>query len=443
MKHSVEKISDTKSRIRVEIPVERVTEEFEKIYAEIGQNAVIPGFRKGKIPRSMIKLRMGDDIATQIGVDLIKESLPEVIKSIEEQTLGYPEFNEWKVEEGNPFVYEAVVEILPPIELKEYKGIEVPKQKLEVSDEEITEGLERIRAGQTTYEVVSGRAAQKEDRIYGKISLTLGGEPMPGWTNRHVEIDLGGNTFFPNSKMEESFIGAEVGKEHAFTVDFPEDYAYYKDVAGKSVAAVLRLNDIKTRRIPAIDDDLAKDLGLENVDDLKKMVRQDLEGQQSREIDQAFESAILEKIEAANSIPAPGPMVESEAEFIVDNYFQYKKPVGDDQKKHLMESMKPMAEHRVRHRLILQRVAELENLEVSEADIKKAFEDMASEENSDPEKIRKEWEEGDLMDGLKRQLVRAKALEWLRENVVPVDAPIPVDETDAVEIPSDSEPDNS
>ncbi|MBN1880209.1 trigger factor [bacterium] len=424
MKHSVEKISETTRTVRVEIPVDRVTSEFEKIYIDLTEKAVIPGFRKGKVPRSMLRLRMGDDIASQIGIDLIKESLPEAMKSIEEQTVGYPEFNEWKVEEGQPFIYEARIEILPPFELKDYKGIEVPKNTPDISDEEIIAGLERIRAGQTTYEVVSGRPAQKEDRIYGRITLSMDGQAVPGWTNRHIEVDLGKNSFFPDSPMEERLIGAEADKEHCFTVDFPADYTYYRDVAGKSVSVQLRLNDIKTRKMPDIDDDLAKDLGLETVDELKKMVRDDIERKRQHEIDEAFESAIIDKIESANSIPAPGPMVTSEAEFIVDNYFKYQNQLSDERKAQLMETMKPMAEKRVRQRLILQRVAELENIEVTDDDVKKAFEEMAEQEKADPEELRSQWEKDDLIDNLKRQLRRSRALDWLKQNVVPVDAPI-------------------
>lgn len=425
MKYNIEKTSENQRLLRVEIPVERITDEFEKMYSDIGQKAMIPGFRKGKIPRSVIRMRMGEDIASQIGIDLIKESLPEAMKAIEEQTISYPEFNEWKVEEGQAFVYEARIEVLPPFELKDYKGINVPKHKLEVSDADMAQGLERIRAGQTTYEVVTGRPVQKDDRIYGRISLTLDGAPMPGWTNRHIEVDIGKNTFFPNSPMEEQMVGAEVEKDHSFTVGFPEDYAYYRDVAGKQIAALLKVNDIKTKKVPEINDELAKDLGLENVEELKNMVRQDFETQRKHEIDEAFDSAMMDLIEKANPIPAPQPMIESEAEFIVDNYFKAQKELTGEYKEKLIESMKPMAEKRVRHRLILQRVAELENIEVTEEDVKKAFDEMAEQEKTDPDKIRSEWEKDDLLDNLKRQLKRSKAMTWLRENAVPVDAPEP------------------
>ena len=207
MKFNIETVSEKSKLIKVEIPHERVQKEFEKLYSELAQNAVIPGFRKGKIPREMLKLRLGEDIANQIGFDLIRETLPDILKSLEDVIVGMPEVAEWKIDENQAFQFEASVEILPPMDLKEYKGIEVPKKSLEISDDEIQESLERIREGQATYEVVRDRPAELNDRIYGRITLNVDDEPVPGWTNRHLEVNIGENTFFPGS-------GMEIGRAH-------------------------------------------------------------------------------------------------------------------------------------------------------------------------------------------------------------------------------------
>ncbi len=423
MKVDVETLSENMKKVRVEIPVDRIQQEFEKVYRELAQNAVIPGFRKGKIPRSMLKLRFGGDIEKQIGYELIEETLPDAMKKIEENIIGMPDLSEWSVEENRPFVYEAKFQIMPQLELKEYKNIEVPKQKIDIPEEQVQAGLERIRDNQATFEVVDDRAAENGDRIFGRITLKIDDEPLPGWTNRSLDIDLGKDTFFPGSGMEDQMIGAKTGQEHSFTVDIPEEYEWYKDVAGKTVTAVLKLDDIKTKVIPEINDDLAIDMGLETVDDLKKMVRDELEQKTSESVEQDFEQAMMTKICELNSVTVPDIMVENEAERIVDHYFQHQQSLTDDQKKQFAKSMTPMAEMTVKRRLVLDRIAALENLEVTEEDVNNAFREMAESADKDWEAIRAEWEQEDAVENLKRELARNKALEWLKENVVIIDPP--------------------
>lgn len=431
MKVNIENVSDTQRKLTIEIDAERINEEFGKLYNELRKKAHIPGFRPGKVPKSVLQMRMGEEIALQIGMDLIEETLPEAAQKIEDETVGQPTLGEWTVEEGKPFVYDATFEILPPIELKEYKGLEVPKQPIEIRDEEIDEGLERIREGQATFEVVKDRAVEKGDRIYGRLTFNVEGTPLPGWKNRHVEIDVGEESFFPGSGIEELLVGAPVEGEHAFTVTFPEDYDYYKDVAGKTIDAVMQINDVKVKSRPEINDDLAKDLGLENMDDLKKMVTEDIRKRREREVDEAFETALFDALEAKNAIPAPAPMVTHEAEFVVENYFSYQGEIPAEQKQKLVESVRPMAEKRVKQRLALKRIAELEKIEVTDDDVNDAIREMAESDGSNPDDVRSKWEEEGLMEGLKKQVLQSKTLKWLKDNVVAVEpAPGKEQETD-------------
>lgn len=421
MKFNIETRSDNSKTIKIEIPLERVHAEFEKLYTELTRNAVIPGFRKGKIPRSVLKLRMGDDIAQQIGYDLIRESLPEALKSIEDVVIGMPEIAEWKIEEDKPFQFEAAIEILPPVDLKEYKGIEVPKMPLNISEKDIQESLERIREGQATYEVVQDRPVEKNDRIYGRITFMLNDQPVPGWTNRYLDVEVGQNTFFPDSEMEDKLIGARINEDHTFTVEFPEEYTYYRDFAGKSVSVQLKINDIKTKKIPEINDDLARDMGLDNKEELIKTVRDDLENRRNREVDEAFETDLFEKIISHNTIPAPDSLVENEAESFIDTYFHHQESLDEEKKAKLVESMKPLATKRVQKRLILDRIAEIEKIETTDEELENAFKEMAEQQKKDAEAVRREWEDENAVGNLKRELARNKALTWLKQHAVAVE----------------------
>ncbi|HPQ38871.1 MAG TPA: trigger factor, partial [bacterium] len=300
---------------------------------------------------------------------------------------------------------------------------DVPKQPLDIGDDAITAGLERIREGQSTFEVVKDRMVETGDRVYGRLTMSENDAILPGWKNRHVEIDVGEDGFFPGAGIDEKLVGAPVEGEYSFDVQFPEDYEYYKDVAGKMVRVTLQINDVKVKQRPEIDDDLAKDLGLETLEDLKKMVTEDIRRRREQEIDNMFESSLFDILLDKNDIPAPEPMVKHEAEFVVENYFSYQGEIPEEQKVKLMDSVKPMAERRVKQRLVLQRIAELENIEVTEDDLNETIRNMAEEDGRDPAEVRAKWEEEGLMDGLRKQVIQSKALKWLKENVVPVAPP--------------------
>lgn len=431
MNVNIETVSETKKKISIEIPEERIQKEFNKLYGELRTKAHIPGFRKGKVPKSVLKMRMGNDIAMQIGVDLIEEFYPEAIKKIDDEIIGQPEFGEWKVEEGKAFTFDVTIEILPPIELKDYKGMEVPRGEVDITDEMIEDGLKRIQEGNATFEVVNDRPSEEGDRIYGRVSLSIDEDEVAGWSGRHIEVDVGDGKFFPDTDVEKHFVGVEAGKETTFTIEFADDYGYYQDFQGKTVVFTLATSDVKKKVMPEIGDDLAKDLGLDNLEDLQKMVRTDLEQNQQKSIDEAFENAIFEAINTRNDVPAPDAMVDNEAEHIFKNYFSYQGEMSADNKAKLMESMKPMAAMRVRQQLILQRIVELEEIEVTDDDVEESFKEMAESTNEDIDKIKSQWEEENMIPQLKKQMARSKAMTWLKENVKPVELVIETPEAPA------------
>ncbi len=436
MKFNIETVSEKSKLIKIEIPQERVHAEFEKLYSELARSAVIPGFRKGKIPRNMLKLRLGEDIAKQIGYDLIRETLPEALKSIEELIIGMPEVTDWNIDENEAFHFEASIEILPPLDLKDYKGMEVPKKTLEISDDEIQKSLERIREGQATYEVVHGRPAELDDRIYGRITLKVDDQPVPGWTNRHLEVNIGENTFFPGSGMEEKMIGAEIDKEHIFTVDLAADYSYYKDLAGKSVSASLTLTEIKIKTLPDINDDLARDMGLETKEEMIEMVRKNIEQERRQKIDDEFERAIIDKILDANTVDVPDALIDQEAQMFVDTYFN-QGSMDEKTRELFIDQMKPAAKLRVQERLILNRIAELEHIETTDEELENTLKEIAEQQKKSIEEVRSEWEEEKAIDNLRRDLARKKAMAWLKENVTIVDWIEPSETDDSLENQAD------
>ncbi|MBN1297830.1 trigger factor [bacterium] len=421
MKINIERISDTHRMLHIEIDAERIDSEFTKFYDDLRLKARIPGFRPGKIPKNILKMRLGDEIAAQIGADLIQECIPEAMMQLEEETIGYPELGQWKVEEGKPLAFTCKVEVLPPLEVTAYKGVEIPRKRIVVDDEEIAAGLDRIRQGQATFEVVDGRGVETGDRVYGRITISVNNTPLAGWKNRLVEINVGSDTFFPGSDMETGLTGAVTGSDYHYSVSFPDDYTYYRDLAGKTAAVSVTVNDIKVKKIPEVNEDLAKDLGLENMAELREMVGSEIRNRKNREIDEAFEMKAIEVLSEMNHVPAPASLVRSEAEFIVESYFRTRSKLSDEETERLIESMAPMAERQVKRRLLLRRIAELEKITVTDEEMNTAFEELAESEGDTIENVKRTCEEKGVSAEIRSRLLQTKAMQWVKEHVVAVE----------------------
>ncbi len=429
MKFEIKSVSDNEKILRVEISQERINEEFQSTLKELRNSIQLKGFRPGRVPYSILKGRFGDDIQAQIGAKLIEETYPEALKQSGLDVFDSPEINEWRVIEGEQFVYEAKLSVVQDFDLVQYTDLEVEKAKVEVTDEELETGLERIQDGQITYEVVSDRPVQKNDKVFGRVKITMDDNVVPGWGNRRLELEVGSGKFFQSEDIEEKLVGATSDAPVVVDYTFAEDYEYFKDFAGKSVTFEFTVSEIKEKSVPEINDDLAKDLGLDSLDDLKKQIHEDIVKRHSSENEEQFDDSIATALIEKNPFDVPERMIDIDLERMMEQFVMMPKDGAeeDEKMKEFKTSLRPLSDKNVRRRMILDKIAQLEKIEVSEDEIEDEFEKAVQESKADREELREKWEEHGMFEGLKKQIARDKAFAQVKEKVIIIEAVEPVD----------------
>ncbi len=427
MKVDVTPISSESRTISVEIPIEKVQSEMKKMLEELRHGVQIPGFRVGKVPDSILKMRFGKEIRKQIGANLIETTLFDAIDEAGITLVGPPEMKEWVLEEENPFSYAFTATTLPDFDVAAYKGVEIEKVIPQVKDEVVTERLERLAQSQASFDVVSDRPSAAGDRLYGKIKLMIGEEIVPGWRGRNVDIALGEGRFFPGSDFEQKLIGLMPGTEHVFEVVFPEDYKYYVDFAGKTVSVNCDLKELKTKMVPKLDDDFAKDIGVESIEQLTSRIREDLATEQKSLSDRDYRMRLLDKITEGTQFEIPEFMIKAE----LDDMREEMKLSEDKDWEELLPKVQPIANKKVKLRLLLERIAHLEGIVVTSEEIDQEIQKALNSEEATRE-IEARSKDPAVRSQVRRSLKRERAIRLIVDSAV-------VKDVDALSEPAKTE----
>ncbi len=422
MKTSMEDISSVKKRLLIEIDSEEVDRKLDEAYRKLGKSAKIPGFRPGKAPRSILETRFGPQVQEDVTRDLISETLPKAIDEVKTFPLGPPLLEKGILKHGQDFSYSAEMEIRPPVELHDYLGLEVKKEKCAISEEDVQERLEQIRKahGKMT-PLEEERPVESGDYVVLDYEAFEGDIPVEGIKSTNFLINVGSNDFHP--QFEEALIGLKKGEEAEIPVDFEETY-YHSTLAGKHITFKVKVTDIKEMVLPELDDEFVKSLGadFEDLAGLKEKVREAVTGEQQKRVDRQAKQELIDKISEAVDIELPPVLVEAELETTMNNVTQNLVRSGSSlekaglSKEKLREEFRPTSERRVKEMLILGEIARREDLTVAEEDLKEGFAELAFQTGQDPETIRKYYEARDLVDSLRERLLEEKTLNYLMEH---------------------------
>ena len=276
MKVSVEEISSIKKKISVEIPEDRIQQEVESFYKQLGREAKIKGFRPGKVPRNILERYFKDYVKSEVIQKLMQESYPQALSEAGLLPVSQPVIDPGEFEEGKPFQYSAVVEVKPEIQLGEYTGLKIEGKKEEVKEEEIEarlKGLQNLHANLKLIPEI--RPVRTGDFVTLDYEASLGGSPLEGGKAVDLAVEVGSGQFIP--AFEEKLIGLLPEEEREVEVLFPEDYGYQK-WAGKTISFHVKIKEIKEKILPALDDEFAKDLGdYSSFEELRAKLTKDIE----------------------------------------------------------------------------------------------------------------------------------------------------------------------
>lgn len=426
MSLQVEKLEGNMAKLTIEASAEDFEQAIEKAYQKSRNKLSVSGFRKGKVPRRMVEQMYGKEIFYEDAANIvIPPAYAKAVDECTEEIVSHPTIDIVQAEAGKPFIFTAEVALKPEVVLGKYKGIEVEKADLSVTDEEIDAAINKERENNARTISVDDRAVKDGDMTVLDYNGFVDGETFDGGKGENYPLTIGSNTFIPG--FEEQLIGAEIDKEVEVNVTFPEDYQA-SELAGKPAVFKCIVREIKEKELPELDDEFASEVSeFDTLAEYREDVKKNLTETKEEEAKAAKEEKVIEAIIADAQMDIPDAMLETQQRSMADEFAQRIQMQGItiDQyfqftgltKAAFLEQLKPQAEQRIKTRLVLEAVAKAENMEASEeeynAEIKKMAEAYQMEEDKVTEMI-SDFER----KSIKEDICIRKALDFAVENVV-------------------------
>lgn len=393
-----EKKEGNEGVLSVTVPAEKVDKAIDQAFKKVVKQINVPGFRKGKVPRQIFEQRFGVEALYQDAVDiLLPEAYGEAIDEAGIKPVDQPEINVTSIEKGEDMTFEANVVVEPEVELGEYKGLEVEKQNTELTEEELQESIDHQLGHLAEMVVKEDDAVENGDTVNIDFDGYVDGEQFEGGQAEGYDLEIGSGSFIPG--FEEQLVGVKAGEEKDVTVTFPEEY-HAEELAGKEATFKTKVNEIKYKDVPELNDEIANELDAEanSVDEYKDNLRKRLAEQKATEAENTQKEEAINKATNNTTINIPEAMIKTELDRMVQEFGQrmqqqglnletYFQISGQDESQ-LREQMKDDAEERVKTNLTLTAIADAEEVEVTDADIDKELEKMSEQFNISVEDIK-------------------------------------------------------
>ena len=397
MSLQVETLEKSMAKLTIEVSAEEFEQAMEKAYQRSKHKISIPGFRKGKVSRAVIEKMYGPATFYEDAANLlIPDAYQKALGECELEIVSQPKIEVTQVEKGQPFVFTAEVAVKPEVTLGEYKGLEVAKADVAVTDEDIDAEVEKEREAQARMVPVEDRAVQDGDITTIDFEGFMDGKPFEGGKGEDYPLTIGSHSFIDT--FEEQLIGANIGEEKEIEVTFPEEYQA-KELAGKPATFKVTVKEIKVRELPEADDELAQEVSefetmAEYREDLRKKIQ---ERKESAAKTQKEDAAVEKAIENAQ-MEIPQPMIDTQARQMADEFAQRLQSQGMTMEQYmqftgltpdkLLEQMQPQALKRIQSRLVLEAIAKAENIEISDEKLDEQIDKMAEMYQMEADKLR-------------------------------------------------------
>jgi len=405
--------------LELEIPAEEVTKAMERVAKEIARIANVPGFRRGKAPVSLIRRKFAEDIKGEVLQSLVPERVEKAVAEQKLTPVSQPQVDKLDFNEGQPLKFRAVFEVLPEFELGNYRGLDLEMPTMDITDEDVSKALEEMRERAATFAPVEGRAIEDGDFAQVKLLGTPegGGDPLQADS---VLCHIGAEeTMEPfNTHLR----GAKIGDHKNFDVDYPADYPDAK-LAGKKYYYAVEVLGTKTKKLPELNDDFAKDVSdASTLEELKKKVREGLEHQRDHKHKELLHEKILAEIVKLHDIPVPEALVEHQMDVRLERVVRSLAAQGVDPRAvnvdwvTLRRRQEERAKDDVKAELIIDRIATAEKIDVTEEEVTQELQRVASHGGESAEAIRARLTKQGTLDRMKAKLRSDKTLDWLAQN---------------------------
>ncbi|WP_313017415.1 trigger factor [Macrococcoides bohemicum] len=415
-----EKQEGNEGLLTVTVPEEEVKAGLDKAFAKVVKQVNVPGFRKGKMPRQMFEQRFGVESLFQDALDIIlPDAYANAIDEVGINPVDRPEIDVEQMEKGKELIFTAKVTVEPEVELGDYKGLEVEKFEAEVTEEELNEAINADLARKAELVVKEEGEVAEGDVVNLDFDGYVNEEAFEGGKAEGYDLEIGSGQFIPG--FEEQLVGMKVGDEKDVNVTFPEEY-HAEELAGKEAVFKVKINEVKSKEVPELDDEMAKELdeSVDSVDAYKTKYKADLEEQKKLQAENdTKESLVMQAVENAK-VDIPEAMINTELDRMMQEFEQRIAQQGlnlelyfqfsGQSEEQLKESMKADAEQRVKTNLTLAAIANAENIEVSDADVDAELSKMSEQFGMSVEDIKAALGNGAI---LKDDLRIQKAIDVL------------------------------
>jgi trigger factor len=415
------KMADTTCRreLDLEIPSEEITKQTEKIAKEFAKMARVPGFRPGKAPITLIKKRFAEDIKGEVLQKLVPEHVERAVAEQKLTPVSQPQVDKLEFNEGQPVKFRASFEVLPEFSLANYKALDIEMPEMSITDETVDKTLQEMRERAATFTPVEGRVVQDDDYVQVKLHGTPEGEGEPLQADSvlcHVGAE---ETMAP---FNENLRGATTGDHKDFDVVYPADYPDAK-LAGKTFHYAVDVLGIKTKALPELNDEFAKDVSdATSLDELKNKVREGLEHERDHRQKDLQREKVLAELVKQHDFPVPESLVEHQMDVRLERVVRSLAQQGVDPRAvnvdwvSLRRKQEDRAKDDVKAELVVDRIATEEKIDVSEEELEHELEHVASHNGQSAEALRASLTKQGTLDRMKAKLRSDKTLDWLAQN---------------------------
>ena len=425
MSVQVENLDKNMVKLTIEVPAEELEKAIEAAYKKQKNQISVPGFRKGKVPRVMIEKMYGVGVFYEDAANtLMQQNYPSAVDESGVDIVSRPTVDVVQIEKGKPFIFTAEVAVKPEVTLGKYMGVTVTKIDTSVSEDEVNEALEQQRNNNARTISVTDRPVAVGDTAVIDFEGFVDGVAFEGGKGENHPLEIGSHTFIDT--FEDQLVGKNAGDEVEVNVTFPEQYQA-ADLAGKPATFKVKINEIKTKELPELDDEFAQDVSeFDTLAEYKESLKKNLEEKKENEAKRTKEDEAVQKIIDKSKMDIPEAMIDTQCETMIEEFAQRIAQSGLSMEQYLQFSgltvdglkgqVRPEALSRIQASLVLEQIAKDENIEVSDEDVNAEIEKMAASYGMEADKL-KEYMGDAEKDSMKKDLAINKAVELVMSNV--------------------------